>query len=479
MMAVVRSVSLLMLLLTANTVLAQNITSILDNGASSGAFWSVSVRDAEGNMLEAHHSDNLIVPASNQKLFTTAAVLNGLGSDYTFTTKMYAYGSIRDSVLIGDLIIEGSGDPSISGFFYNDDREYVFSSFAHQLRTSGINAIQGAVVADISRFDDQPFPKGWDWDDLSFYYGVEINPLSFNNNAVDLTVYADGAIGEQPLIEWWPYNTDYVRFYNRQHIVDRKRKYDEDYLKYLGKNEYHLGSDLPQGYVEEEAFAVSEAHNYFTHTFDAYLRRNGFATSSQFKTLEADNGLDTTDWVEVASHTSVPVAEMVIWTNKESDNFFTEMLLKELSVKKQGAPGSFDEGIKQVKIFLGDLGIDTSSVEIKDGSGMASGNLTKTAVLSDLLVKMQGHPEFETFLASMSIAGIDGTIAHRMKGTPMYNNFKGKSGYVGGVRTLSGYLETASGNTIMVSLAANNFIGKVRPIDAIHEEILLFLYNKY
>ncbi len=479
MIAIIRSVSLLILLLTANSAFAQNIATILDKGASSNAFWSVSVRNATGSVLEAHNSENFIIPASNQKLYTTAAVLDALGSDYTFTTRMYISGSIRDSVLIGDLIIEGSGDPSISGIFYEEDREFVFRSLAKQLRAAGINAIQGAFVADISRYDDQPFPKGWDWDDLSFYYGVEINPLSFNNNAVDLTVYADGAIGEQPVIEWWPYNTDYVRFFNRQHIVDRHRAYDEDYLKYLGKNEYHLGSYLPQGYIEEEAFAVSEAHNYFTHTFDAYLKRQGFTTSSQFKTITIEDAPIKSNWLKVASHTSVDVAEMVIWTNKESDNFFTEMLLKELSVTKYGAPGSFNKGIKQVKIFLDKLGIDTTSVEMKDGSGMASGNLTKTAVLSDLLVKMQTHPEVDTFIKSLSIAGIDGTIAHRMKGTPLYNNFKGKSGYVAGVRTLSGYLKTAAGNTIVVSLAANNFIGKVRPIDAVQEELLLYLYNKY
>lgn len=110
---------------------------------------------------------------------------------------------------------------------------------------------------------------------------------------------------------------------------------------------------------------------------------------------------------------------------------------------------------------------------------MAGGNFTKTSILSDFLVKMQYHKEFESFYNSLSVAGIDGTIAHRMKGTPLYSNFNGKSGYVGGVRTLSGYFETSSGETLIVSLAANNFIGKVRPIDVIHEEILQYLYEKY
>ncbi|MBO6793764.1 MAG: D-alanyl-D-alanine carboxypeptidase/D-alanyl-D-alanine-endopeptidase [Balneolaceae bacterium] len=475
----IRSFLMLTFLLTANLIQAQDIGSILAKGEETGAFWSVSVRSADGVLLESYNADRFIIPASNQKLFTTAAILDGLGGDYRFTTKIYAHGNIQDSVLIGDLIIEGSGDPSISGIFYDEDREFVFRSFANQLMQAGIKSIQGKIIADITRFDDQILPKGWDWEDLSFYYGVEINPLSFNNNAVDLTVTAKGEIGGKPIIEWWPYNTDYVTFYNRQHIVDGSRSYDEDYLKYLGKNEYHLGSDLPQGYIEEEAFAVSDAHLYFIHSFDLYLKRQGFKTTSEFDVIKPNSDHTKEEWKEVAAHTSVPVADMVIWTNMESDNFYTEMLLKALAAEKKGVPATFDGGLSEVRKFLGSIEVDTTSINMKDGSGMAGGNFTKTSVLSHMLVKMQNHPEFDTYFKSMSVAGIDGTIAHRMKGTPLYNNFRGKSGYIGGVRTLSGYFETADGTRLIVSLAANNFIGKVRPIDAIHEEILMYLYQNY
>lgn len=479
MTLLIRSFWVFLLLLPADFLLAQNLESILKKGESTGAFWSVSVRDVNGVQIEEYQSNHLIIPASNQKLFTTAAVLDGLGGDYRYTTRVLADGEIRDSILIGDLIIRGSGDPSISGIFYDDDREFVFASLAKQLQESGIRGIQGNIVADVSFFDDQPFPKGWDWEDLSFYYGVEINPLSFNNNAVDLTVVADGPIGGKPIISWWPYNTDYVTFNNRQHIVEKNRKYDEDYLKYLGKNEYYLGSDLPQGYVEEEAFAVSEAHQYFIHSFDLFLKKNGFRTTSTFDVILSTQENFDKNLTEVASHTSVPLSEMIIWANKESDNFYTEMLLKTLSAEKQDLPGSFDAGINEVRRFLGELGIDTTYVNMRDGSGMASGNFTKTSILSDFLVKIQQHSEFPTFFKSLSVAGIDGTIALRMKGTPLYRNFRGKSGYVAGVRTLSGFFETASGDTLIVSLAANNFIGKVRPIDAIHEEILQYLYQSY
>jgi len=473
-----RSLLTLIISLAALALPAQEVSSIIEKGKQSGAFWSVSVRDVEGNVLEEFNSDHFIIPASNQKLFTTAAILDGLGSDYQFQTNLYSAGSISDSILYGDLIIRGVGDPSISGFMYDNDREFVFRSLIQQLKDKGILKINGALVANIGYFDDQVFPKGWDWEDLSFYYGVEINPLSFNNNAVDLVVDAAGKVGEKPTISWFPDNTEYVTFYNRQTITSPDTKYDEDYLKYLGRNEIHLGSFLPQGYVEEESLAISEAHLFFLDSFEAYLQKSGISTNG-FIDVQVENQEIQWEYEIVASHTSEPLSRLIEWTNKESDNFYTEMLLKTLAAEKRGIPGTFEHGIDEVRDFLGRLEIDTTYVFMKDGSGMASGNFTKTSILSEFLVEMQQHPEFEAFFNSMSIAGIDGTIAHRMKGTPLYKNFKGKSGYVGGVRTLSGYFETSSGETLIVSLAANNFIGKVRPIDAVHEEILMYLYGKY
>lgn len=474
-----RSLILLFLLFAANVGVAQSIDSIVSSASNQETLWSVTVRNSDGTILEDFNSEKLIIPASNQKLFTTAAILNGLGNGYRFYTNIYGGGNIVDSVYYGDLIIRGVGDPSISGFMYGDDREFVFKEFLEQLKSRGIKEISGKLIANIGFFEWQKYPKGWDWDDLSFYYGVEIAPLSFNNNAVDLLVEAYGAIGSKPNISWFPYNTDYATFYNEQEIIDPNRDYDEEYIKYLGENKFHLGSKLPSGYEEEESLAITDAHQYFLDSFDKFLNRNGIKTSSRFDVQNQDIPDYWVNYQVLASHTSEPLSKLIEWTNKESDNFYTEMLLRTLVAEKVGKPASFENGIKEVRTFLGSLDIDTTYVVMKDGSGMASGNFTKTSILSEFLVKIQENPEFPSFYSSMSVAGIDGTIAHRMKGTPLYNNFKGKSGYVGGVRTLSGYFVSSSGERIIVSLAANNFIGKVRPIDAVHEKILAYLYAKY
>ena len=474
----VRNILVFALLFVANVASAQDLASIISSAPNQEALWSVTVRNAAGEILEGYNSEQLIIPASNQKLFTTAAVLDGLGSDFRFVTNIYGGGTLEDSVWVGDLVIKGSGDPSISGVMYNENRYHVFREFVDQLKELGIKEITGSLIADISYFDRQVYPKGWDWDDLSFYYGVEIAPLSFNNNAVDLIVIAEGEIGERPKISWFPENTGYVIFSNHQKITAPGTEYVEYYRRDLGNNRIVLASTMPQGYIEKESLSIHGADMFFLKSFRYFTSNSGIKITQSY--MVQDPTPDISGMEVIASHTSETLSKLIEWTNKESDNFYTEMLLKTLDAEKSKEPGTFEYGIREVRNFLGRMEIDTNYVVMKDGSGMASGNFTKTSILSEFLVKMQHHPEFDAFYNSMSIAGIDGTIAHRMKGTPLYNNFKGKSGYVGGVRTLSGYFTTASGETLIVSLAANNFVSeKIRPIDAVHEQILQYLYAKY
>ncbi len=470
---------ILFLILFFGRAQGQDLEDLINNSSNPEAFWSVTVLNEKGDILESINSDKLIIPASNQKLYTLGAVLDRLGSDFRYTTNIYGDGKLIDSTWQGDMIIKGSGDPSISGLLYEGDRHYVFKSFLQQLRGAGIGSLNGKLVANIGMFYWQKFPVGWDWYDLTFYYGVEIAPLSFNNNAIDLIVKADGDLGSKPNIEWFPNNTDYVTIYNSQTIIEPERKYDEDYKKYLGQNRFHLGSKLPQGYLEKESLAITNAEDYFLDSFNLFLNKSDFKTLSKFSTQNGDIPNYWKVFPVLASHTSKPLSELIEWANKESDNFYTEMLLKTLSAETRGIPGTFENGIKEVKSFLAEQNVDTNLVKMNDGSGLATGNFTTTENLSNYLFSMKSHSESDIFISSLPVAGIDGSIAHRFKGTPLYNNLKAKTGYVGGSRTLSGYFESASGRSLTFSIATNHFAGKVRPVDNFHQQILEFLYQKY
>jgi D-alanyl-D-alanine carboxypeptidase/D-alanyl-D-alanine-endopeptidase (penicillin-binding protein 4) len=464
--------------LSAESLCAQSISSIINKAPNQEAFWSVTVRDGNGDIIEALNSEKTIIPASNQKLMTSAALLDHFGSDYQFETLIYGEGDINGTTWEGNLIIKGSGDPSISGDLYDGDRYHVFRILLEQLQDYGIRRIDGSIIADVTLFDDQWYPKGWDWYDMSFYYGVQVSPLSFNNNAVDLEVFAEGEIGDTPRISWFPDSSDYVRFQNQQVITHPATDYNEYYRREMGGNTIVLGSTLPQEYYEDESLAINNPPLFFLDSFKDFINQNGIQFSGPIVVPGQRFPYDQT--TILARHRSKPLGELVQWLNKESDNFYTEMLVKTLSAETEKKPGSFEHGIEQVRGFLDFLGVDTTFVQMNDGSGMAGGNFNKTSIISEVLYKMKNHPEYPTYHSSMSVAGIDGTLAHRMKGTPLYRNFKGKSGFVTGVRTLSGYLETSTGIELVVSLATNNFISeKVRPIDAVHEQILMYLYEKY
>ncbi|MFN1833663.1 D-alanyl-D-alanine carboxypeptidase/D-alanyl-D-alanine-endopeptidase [Balneola sp. MJW-20] len=463
--------------ITSTVVHAQDLNDVIESSNNTEAFWSVTVRDAEGEILFERNSDKLFIPASNQKLYTLGAVLHYLGKDFRYETVLKSPGFQEGDTWKGDIIIRGSGDPSISGFLYEENRYYVFESWYQQLKEQGINRIEGDLIGDISYFDDQNYPVGWDWYDLSFYYGVEIAPLSFNNNTVDLEVFAEGDVGARPVIRWFPDSTDYVDFINEQLILPENREYDEYYRRDPGTNRIILRSGLPRGYYETESLSVHDAGTYFVDSFKDFIRKKGIEWIGNRRTEKYAESRG--NYKTLARHLSRPMSDLLTWANKESDNFYTEMFLKTLHAELSGEPGSFEGGIELVKAFLAETATDTSYVIMRDGSGLAYGNFTTTSNLSHYLSEIRNREYYDTLYESLPVAGIDGTIAYRMKDTPLYRNFRGKTGYMSGVRALSGYLTTKKGKDIIVSIATNNFAGKVKPVDQTHEQILLYLYENY
>ena len=473
------------LLFMVNTVQAQQVVfspevvNTIENSRANDAFWSVIVRDTTGKILEGYNFEKLVRPASNLKLLTSAAILDELGPDYQFRTKMYGLGRQVDSTWQGDIIIRGVGDPSISGRFYRDDRFHVFDKFFSALYDRGIRKIDGNLIGNDSFFDQQPYPKGWSWEDLSFYYGVEISALSFNNNAVDLTVYAKGDVGEKPKIEWFPFDTDYVNFINDQVITPADTEYDEFYRRKPGTNTIVLGSKLPKGYVEKESLSIDDAPLFFLDTFKKYLEDGNIELSGG---IIVDSKLQ--DWNEdryqpLAEHVSVPLDSMFVQLNKESDNFYAEMLLKTAAAEHFDAVGSTELGISLVKDFAKSMNMDTTDLEIEDASGMAASTLLKTEDLNTLLVEMRNHPHFDVFKKSLPVAGRDGSLENRFTNSPLKGKVFGKTGYVSGVRSLSGYMEGISGKPLIFSVVTNNYTEKTGYVDTIHEQILENIYIKY
>lgn len=459
--------------------LSPHVRQIIDTSRASNAWWSVVVSDTTGKVLEAYNPRKLVRPASNLKLLSTAAALNQLGPDYRYETPIWGYGHQEGNTWHGDLIVEGRGDPAISGTFYGEHRFHVFQKFFRALDSLGIRRIRGNLIGNDARFDQQPYPKGWSWEDLTYYYGVEISALSFNNNAVDLQVFADRPVGEEPRIQWFPFDTDYVQFINEQVITPPNTEFDEFYRRELGTNTITLASKVPRNHYEEEPLAVHNASLYFMDTFAEYLRDGGMEVSGRIIIDHDKRDFGGESHTLLTSHRSPPLRLLLQQANKESENFYVEMLMKTMSAERYDAPGNTELGLGLIEEFAHSAGMDTTRVQMTDASGMSPQTLLTAEDINRLLVRMQSHPHFRDYRNSLPIAGVDGSISHRFKGTPLAGNLTGKTGYVSGVRALSGYMDASSGQTLIFSVITNHYTAETTYVDYLHERILRHWYEDY
>ena len=475
-------ISVFILPVELNAQISPEIQSIIENSRASNAFWGIQVRDSEGHLFENLNGDKMFRPASNLKLITAGALLDRFGPDFRFATHLYGTGELVDSVWTGDIIIKGSGDPTINGQFYDDYSLHVFEKWITTLKEMGIKKIQGDLIGYDGLFDDIPYPRGWEWDDLSYYYAPKISALSFNSNVVDLEVIADGPVGSIPRIQWSPFNTPFVEFINEQIITSSGTRFDESYRRALGTNTIFLRSTLPQGYYETEPLSVSNPSYYFMDTLYRYMIIRGleidgtYYVNSDFYELDR---LDQLDLTPLDIHISEPLHRIVTWFNQESDNFYTEMLIKLLGNLNYNVQGTTELGLKALKEYMQEMSFDTSAVLLRDGSGMAAATLIPLDGLNRYLHSIKEKEYYPYFYQSLAIAGQNGTLGHRFRRSQINSQFHGKTGFISGVRALSGYLITQSGNTLTVSIVTNNYTEQTSHIDFIHQRILEYLYSNY
>ncbi len=455
--------------------LNHRIRDLISFSDASNAVWTVSVRDSTGSSVIDIDAPMLMRIASNSKLFTSAAVMKGLGPDFRFTTRIYGQGELRDSVWYGDIHFAGSGDPSIDKHHYANDTLYVFNRMIDQLKEYGIRSIRGDVFANESLFDDIRYPRGWEWDDLSYYYAPELSALSFNRNCVDLVVRANGRPGESPDISWFPFNTDYVQFVNEQIITPRNVSFNEDYARLLGSNTIRLRSTLPVGYFETESLSISDPALFFA---DSFMKLAGKREIDWDGEIHLDTSRRVwSGYEELASHTSEPVRILLKRLNRNSDNFYTEMLTKALAAYTLDAQGTTEAGISLILEKLNELGVDTRYMRFRDTSGMAGANVASAAELTRLLWLMNESEYRYYWRQTLARAGFHGTVENRFIESPALGHLYAKSGFISGVRTLSGYITTKSGHELSYSILTNNFTSRVATVDAVHERIINLLYE--
>jgi len=439
---------------SAPIALRRSVDAILNDPPLAHGTWGVQVSSLKTNQtLYEFNARKLLIPASNMKIVTLAAAAERLGWDYTYDTQLYAAGRIDAGRLDGDLIVVGTGDPALM----EADGMRLFAAWAGELRARGIRSISGRVVGDDNAFDDDGLGFGWSWDDLPDDYAAGVGALQYNENAVRLSIAPGPAAGDFAAVSLTPPGSGLV--------VDSTLKTSAAGAassiaasRLPGSARLTLRGSIAAGsQVSTRLVSVDNPTIFYVNAVRNALIAEGIDVRGA--AVDVDDVIDPparTGATLIASHRSPPLSTLAERLMKESQNLYAETLLETMGAKA-GTP-TFVGGRSQVQTTLQAWGVAASDLIVRDGSGLTRYDFVTPAALVAILTHLQRDDKHrEAFEKTLPIAGRDGTLANRMKGTRAEGNARGKTGSMTGVRTLSGYVTSADGEALAFSIMANNF----------------------
>jgi len=436
---------------------AYQIDTLLNNPRTDMAFWGVKIQFANSDdVIYERNPRKLFMPASNMKLYTTAAALCLLGPQFRYETGFYSNGEVTSGTLNGDLIIKGSGDPSWSWRFYENNYDSIMVQFVDSLKAKGITRITGDIVGDDNYFDDMLLGGGWAWDNEAYYYNAQLSALSFNENYIDYKIYPDSVIGNPVRLESYP-ETSYLALRNDLITVhpDSSGRWTEGRDRAL--NQGWFEGEYSQSKGEGSAAITVENPTLFTvHVLKEYLERGGITVAGDPVDVDdLSDSLDYTGYQRLFTHQSPPLSDIICKVNKPSQNFIAETLQKTLGAEF-GEEGSSYQGRLVERALFDSLGVYTPGFNPRDGSGLSRYNLIAPEATVSLLDMMWDHPQREIYLASLPVIGYDGTTRRLVENGAAYQNVLAKTGTISYARALSGYVWTQSGEPIIFSFMVNH-----------------------
>jgi len=452
--------------------LQARISEVLAKPELAPAMVGIKVTSLEsGKVLFEENASKLLRPASNMKLYTVAAALDRLSPDYKFATSVYAT-SRPDSagILRSDLTVYGRGDPSIAARFNSGDYFKGINELAAQIAATGVKRIEGDLVGDETYFIGPQYGSGWNWEDLQWWYGAEVSALTINDNALDLSVKPGSAVGAPAVITTGPPDP-LLAIVNRVITGSRGSKRELTLHRSLGADSLEIHGTIPiddRGY--SAGVGISHPGLLFVYLLRSSLAQRGITFTGKSRTVPARayaNGpllSIPTSAIEIASMQSPPLRLIAAQTLKPSQNLYTELILRTLGRVVPPPPGlpianrtSEEAGLEIVKTFLKEAGVNTSGLALSDGSGLSRNDMITAEASVQLLTYMSRHRYAAVFREALPIAGVDGTLRNRMKGTPAENNVRAKTGSLSSAASLSGFLTTAAGENLAFSIMVNNY----------------------
>ena len=446
------------------------------------AHWGILIVDPDrGDTLYSHEAGKLFMPASNMKIVTGSVALALLGPDFHFRTAFVAGGPVCDGTVRGDLVVDGRGDPSVSDDMAGDAL-LPLDAIADSLAARGVRRITGGVVNGTDAFPGPTIGYGWSWDDLGYSYGAGVDELYFDEGFTQLIVHAGNRPGARVTSELSP-----ATGYPKLRITALTAFAPESLSLGSGGRAatpvagLHAAMDTTTGVVVLSGWiaphAVDTLDVVYPRQVDAYLAALRTALRSRGIRLHAPAPRAARcarahrtagDTLYVAQ--SPPLSDVLRAMLKPSQNQIAEILIRTIGLQETGV-GTADSGIAVVRRQLLAWGAQPDGFVQHDGSGLSRYDYVTPETLVRTLAAIRKDSAFAAFYDGLPIAGVDGTLEHRMRGTPAEGNVHAKTGYVSNARSLSGYVTTADGRVLIFSALCNNWTAPVRDVERVQDAI--------
>jgi D-alanyl-D-alanine carboxypeptidase/D-alanyl-D-alanine-endopeptidase (penicillin-binding protein 4) len=458
------------------------------------ANWGVLVADRDtGETLFELNSGHFFAPASNAKIFTSAFALEALGPGYRFHTTLAASSALgSDGKLAGDLILVGRGDPDLSNRKFpvagkaerDGPAEKILAEMADAAIARGLKEVDGDIVADDQYIPYDPYPAGWSVGDLFFTFGAPVTAITFDDNSVSIEISPGAQVGDPAIVVVDPAA---ARAGFTQQITTSAAGTGPSptpelaVVRQAGPNFLLLRGSIPLGHAPVKLdLAMTDPAESSARALKQLLETRGVRVTGSARVREAPppealkSGEspalmppvspvqpDTTQSnpaannLVLAEHVSPPLLESVRLMNKISQNLHAELFLRAVAREKTGI-GSTEIGLKLEQDFLKTAGVEDGDAVLTDGSGLSEDNLVTPRAVVTLLQYINRQPWGSDFLATLPIAGVDGTLEDRMKGTRAVGLVQAKTGGLERVHALSGYATTVNGEYLVFSIFTNN-----------------------
>jgi D-alanyl-D-alanine carboxypeptidase/D-alanyl-D-alanine-endopeptidase (penicillin-binding protein 4) len=483
--------------------LQARISEVLQKPELAQATVGIKVASLDtGRVLFESNANKLLRPASNMKLYTVAAAIDRLTPDYRFVTSVYARAKPDSAGTVrGDLTIYGRGDPSIAARFNSGNYFKGIDDLAARIVAAGVKRVEGDLVGDESYFTGPQYGSGWNWDDMTWWYGAEVSALTVNDNALDLFVKPGMQVGAPAVITTGPPDP-LLRITNKVTTSVKGTKRDISVYRALASDELEISGSIAlddPGYTG--GVGISRPALLFVYLLRASLAQQGVVVTGKSRTIPqpifaGTPGTIVSGLVEVANLQSPPLSVVAAQTMKPSQNLYTELILRTLGKVVAVAPPSAsagstngiitvqspnagrtseEAGIQVVRAFLTEAGVMASPLALNDGSGLSRNDMITAEASLQLLTYMRRHRFATAFRDALPIAGVDGTLRNRMKGTVAENNLRAKTGTLSSASSLSGYVTTAAGEELVFSIMVNNYPPGMSPPSVCIDPIALLL----